>query len=84
MGFILQRPTFALFPQAPATTVLLQIETLRPNSSPAAPSAATSLARCVHPEDAAPATSRVNTCAEPLTKRRKCKLNLKSKLEIKT
>ena len=39
---------------APITTVLPSIETLMPNSSPAAPSSAVSLATCVQPEARSP------------------------------
>ena len=53
-------------PYAPTTTVFPSIETLLPNSSPAAPSFAVSLATCVQPEARSPAVSRVNTYADPL------------------
>ena len=61
----------ALFPVvvvigAPITTVSPSIDTLTPNSSPAAPSVAFSLSTCVQLEASSPAVSRVNTYADPL------------------
>ena len=52
--------------RAPITIVSLLIATLPPNWSPAAPSAAVSLATCVQPEARSPAVTRVNTYADPL------------------
>ena len=51
---------------APITTVSPSIDTLTPNSSPAAPSVAFSLSTCVQLEASSPAVSRVYTYADPL------------------
>ena len=58
--------TGSLSLHAPITTVSPSIDTLTPNSSPAAPSVAFSLSTCVQLEASSPAVSRVNTYADPL------------------
>jgi hypothetical protein len=54
-------------PQAPTATVSPLIATLVPKRPSAAPSPATSLARCVHPAVRLPAASRVKMYADPLS-----------------